>query len=124
MTLSQIADSIKREAQGAISTSESKFDGLLYVGQINKNCAFRKVVSRAELSTINHHRTSKKAIKYLYSEGILEVYSNPLLKEVLIDGIFTNPELVPTFNINFSEYPIDIANLAQMKILILQQVTG
>jgi len=97
---------------------DNKIDGFLYVGMIEKNCAFRKAVSRAELSNINRHRTGRKAIKYLYSEGIMEVYANPLIKEMMIDGIFANPTVLPTYNIRFSEYPIDDASLALLKTAV------
>lgn len=109
---------VKFEVPATIAL-DKKTDGLLYVGEINKNCAFRKVISRAELSTINKHRTSK-AIKFLYSEGTLEIYSNPLLKEVMVDGIFANPTLIPTYNIALSEYPIDDMLLNQLKISVMQ----
>ena len=101
---------------------DNKTDGFLYVGTLQKNCAFRKVVSRAELANINKHRTGKKAIKYLYSEGIMEVYADPMIKEMMIDGVFANPALLPTYNINFSLYPIDGASLALLKTTVAQQM--
>lgn len=194
--LPKIADSIKRQAQGGISTEESKFSiaylyqvihearatiiktsfskeqkiqsvwtqsyepdydpliqdenpcsvkflipapmnldnknqGFLYVGEVNGNCAYRMVISRAELSTYNNHRITKTkditlggSIRGLYSDGILELYGDLNLKKVRIDGIWLNPTLLPTYNMDLDYYPIDDSNLSLLKTYILQNTTG
>ena len=204
MTLPEIADSIIREAQGGVRTSESKFstaylyelihqtraavlkatfsgdknhkresriqavwtqqyvpeysadlqdidatekqcvkfevppvialdattDGLLYIGALNGNCAYRKVNSRAELAMYNNHQVTNKTddatggyVTVLYSDNILEVYKNSKIWEIRIDAIFENPTLLPTYNIKKDAYPVDAKTLAELKILILQTIT-
>ena len=53
----------------------------------------------------------------------MEVYADPMIKEMMIDGVFANPALLPTYNINFSLYPIDGASLALLKTTVAQQMT-
>lgn len=111
---------------------DNQTDGFIYIGEINNNCAYRKATSRGEIANYNKHRATRNNkgvvmngnIKVLYSDGILEVYGNPLLKEIRIDGIFMNPTLIPTYNIHLSEYPIDDASLQEMKIIILKNITN
>lgn len=110
---------------------DNKNDGFLYVGDPNGLCNFRKVTSQAELANSNKHRTTEVKnialggkIKYLLVDNILKFYGNPNLKNILINYIPYNPTLLPTYNLEVDLYPIDGDNLAKMKTLILQSVTG
>lgn len=100
----------------------NKADGILYVGSVNGLCAYRKVVSRAELSNLNRHRITKVKdisvggnIKYLYTEGIIELYGDKNIKNIKTNLIAANPTLLPTYNIEESPYPIDNYSLGLVK---------
>ena len=98
---------------------DDQTDGFIYIGTLDRSCAFRKLQNRAELALFNEHRVTKSGnIKTIWSDGFLEVWSNPLQKEVRIDGIFSNPTLLPSYNLEFSEYPLDGDSITTMKQLI------
>lgn len=103
---------------------DSMMDGFLYIGKVDGNCAYTKVVSRAEMANQNLHRYSKCVPgneKALWSDGRIEVYGNTMLKELRVDGILENPELVPTYNKNFDQYPISNDILVIMKDLLMKE---
>jgi len=106
---------------------DDQTDGFLYIGTLDKSCNFRKNQNRAELSMYQNHRATKVStkgkIKTIWSEGFLEVWGNPLQKEIRIDGIFANPTSLPTYNIDISEYPISGDDLVQLKQLIYNSQT-
>lgn len=110
---------------------DSKNDGLLYVGERNGLCAFRKVNSQSELANINSHFRGKQkditlggVIRYVLIENVLTFYGDPNLKNILINYIPQNPQLLPTYNLEQDFYPIDDSNLASLKAIVLQTVTG
>ena len=83
-------------------------DGLVYVGTIDGNCQYRKLNGRSELAMYSGHRYIKgdDNIRYIYSDGYLEFYGNTELQEVRVDGIFSNPLLLKSFNKDYDNYPI------------------
>ncbi len=103
---------------------DSMMDGFLYIGKEDGNCAYTKVVSRAEMANQNSHRYSKCEpgnIKALWSDGRFEVYGNTMLKKLRVDGIFANPEMVPTYNKNIDQYPISNDILVIMKDMMMKE---
>lgn len=103
----------------AISLSE-QMDGFLYIGTVDGNCSFRKVVSRAELANSNVHRNMRTLtdhVKVIYSDGFLECYGNTDLKSIRIDAIFADPTQVPSFNADKDEYPASLDIIESMKII-------
>lgn len=98
----------------------SLMDGFLYIGTVDGNCAYRKIVSRAELANINVHRNMKPLTNetiVLYSDSLLECYGNTDLQELKVDGLFADPTQVPTFNKTKDEYPISLDIFEMMKAL-------
>ncbi len=102
-------------------TLDDQTDGFLYIGTLTKNCAFRRFMDRSELAVYNNHRVTKGgSIRTIYSDGILEVYGDSLLKELMMDSVIYNPTLVSEYNIDMSEYPLDQNSIAAMKKLIFE----
>lgn len=106
---------------------DDQTDGFLYIGTLDKSCNFRKNQNRAELAMYQNHRVTKVRtkgkIKTIWSDGYLEVWGNPLQKEIRIDGVFMNPTLLPDYNMEVSEYPISGDDLTQLKQLIFNSQT-
>lgn len=110
---------------------DNKTQGFLYVGEVEGNCAYRMVVSRAELANGNQHRVTKTKditlggkIRGLYSDGILELFGDLNLKKIRIDAIWLTPTLLPTYNLEQDFYPVSDSELAQIKQIIQQTITG
>ncbi len=104
---------------------DKKRDGFFFVGSIDGIEAYRKVESRATLSNANNHRITKlnnRVIKALWSDGYWEIYGAPLIKDLRVDGIFSKPTDVPTFNPEFDDYPVDDNTLVVMKRMIREEM--
>lgn len=98
-------------------------DGFLYVGDTNGNVAYRRVNSRAELANFNLHRITKinnNTPKFIYSEGVIELYGNTMIKELRIDGIFANPSEIPTYNQDIDNYPLSEDLISPLKDFLLK----
>lgn len=103
---------------------DNMMDGFLYIGKEDGNCAYRKVVTRADLANRNAHRYSKCEpgdAKVLYSDGRFEVYGNTMLRKLRVDGVFENPELIPTYNKFYDQYPISNDVLVIMKDMMMKE---
>jgi hypothetical protein len=114
---------VKFEAPSAISL-DNKMDGFLYIGTVDWNCAYRKVESRSKNASFNKYRYTRNNTnipRVLYSDGFLEVWGNTFIRELQVDGIFNNPTSVPTFSVDYDEYPCDSALLEQIKVILLNQ---
>lgn len=100
-------------------------DGFFYVGSVDGNTAYRKVISRASFANANIHRITKinnRIVKALWSDGYWEIYGAPLIKELRVDGIFPKPTDIPSFNPDYDPYPIDDNTLVLMKALIKEEM--
>jgi len=106
---------------------DDQTDGFFYIGTQDKACNFRKNQNRAELAMYQEHRVTKVStegkIKTIWSEGFLEVYGNPLQKAILVDGVFSNPTLLPEYSLEFSDYPLDLDSISQLKDLMAKAQT-
>lgn len=105
----------------AVLTLDDFTDGFLYVGNLNDNVSYRKIANRATLSTYNAHRYTKLNIdtpEFIYSDGYIEIYGNAMIRQLKVDGIFTDPTSVPNFNKEFDQYPLDESLLPLMQDLI------
>lgn len=103
---------------------DNMMDGFLYIGKEEGNCAYRKVVSRADLANRNNHRYSKcepGAPKVLYSDGRFEVYGSTVLRKLRVDGVFENPTDIPTYNKFYDQYPISNDVLVIMKDMMMKE---
>lgn len=110
---------------------DSRNDGLLYVGDKSGLCAYTKINSVAEMATYNSHRVTKVRdvavggkVKYLLVDGVIKIYGDKSIKEILINYIPQNPTLLPEYNIDMTPYPLDDANLSVLKTIVLQSTTG
>lgn len=110
---------------------DSKTDGLLYVGERNGLCAFRKVNSQGELANINAHFRGRQkdiaiggVIRYVLIENVLTFYGDLNLQNILVNYIPQNPQLLPTYNLEQDFYPVDDANLLAVKTIAMQNILG
>lgn len=119
--LQESTTSVKFECPASV-IMDDQTDGFFYIGTTDGACNFRKNQNRADLAMYQAHRVTKVStggkIKTIWSDGFLEVVGNPLQKDILIDGIFANPTLLPDYNIEFSEYPLDGDSWNQIKQLL------
>lgn len=103
---------------------DSMMDGFLYIGETDGNCAYTKVVTRADLANRNEHRYSKCEpgdIKVLWNNGVFEVYGNTMLKELRVDGVFADPTLIPTYNMQYDQYPVSNDIIVLMKEMMMKE---
>ena len=119
--LQESKDFVKFTCPSVVSLDDKR-DGFLYIGTIEGDFAFRKVISRADLANKNRHRFTKKRPKALYSDGFLEIHGN--IREIKVDAIFSNPTDIPTYNIEFDNYPISDDILVLMKAILFQTQTS
>ena len=96
--------------------------GIVYVGTMDMCNNFALVQSRGELNNYLSHRVTKSNPVVLYSDSILEVY-NSSLKEILVDYVPLNPTVLPTYNIDIDNYPLDDEGVAMLMIMIKQTIT-
>lgn len=97
--------------------------GIVYVGSVNLCDSFPTVQSRGELSNYLSHRVTKDKPVVLYSDTFLELYNCPI-KNILIDYVPANPTLLPTYNLDIDNYPLDDEGIDMLMQLIKQATTG
>jgi len=103
---------------------DSMMDGFLYIGEQDGNCAYRKVVSRADLANRNAHRYSScepGKMSVLWSDGMFEVYGNTMLKQLRVDGVFEDPTQIPTYNKEIDQYPVSNDILIILKDMLMKE---
>lgn len=98
--------------------------GIVYSGSADGCQNFALVQTRGELNTFLNHRVTKKKPIILYSDAFLEVWNQPLIKELLIDYVPTNPLLLPTYNVDYDDYPLDAEGIAILKALVYESITN
>lgn len=87
-------------------------DGHRYIGTIDGVKNFRRIRSRGQLSNYNKHRVmnvnNNRATSVLYdaNEGVIEVYGNLELREMLVESVFGNPFEIPLYNTLKDNYPM------------------
>lgn len=105
----------------SVLTLDDFIDGFMYVGNLNDNVSYRKISNRATLSTYNSHRYTRLNIdtpEFIYSDGYIEIYGNSMIRQLKVDGIFTDPTKIPTYNKEFDQYPVDESLIPLMQDLI------
>ena len=99
-------------------------DGIRYIGSVTESNGFRRIRSRARLSSFNNHKVMNvnngRAQSALYNgnDQTIEVYGNVLLRDCLVEGIFINPLDVPTYNMSVDNYPFNEDLIPVMEDLI------
>ena len=102
-------------------------DGLRYVGSIEGSCSFRRLKTRTEISMYNSNKITNlengrfQSALYDGSQGMIEVYGNKALKELLVEGLFSNPLLIPTYNKDVDQYPLDASGIVLLESLLLKE---
>ena len=104
-------------------------DGDMYVGDVSGRTSYRKIRDRGELSTINGHRFMKANGRYMGymhdgAMGLVEIFGNPDLEQLFVNGIFMNPEECNTYNVDKDNYPIDDFAADLVEKAIFQSVTS
>jgi len=113
-----------------IISFDERSDGLRYVGSLDYNNNFRRHQSRATLSSVTKNKyldvNSGRFISFLYNgnDKLIEVYGIPLVEEILVEGIFTNPLDIPTYNVEQDNYPISEDLLPMLFEIIFKSVTA
>lgn len=100
---------------------DQRASGVGYVGTINGvPMSFREVTSRQAFASMQNDRVMKMGrVPYVLLEGnSLEVYYKDKIKEFAIEAIFADPTLVPTYNVDYDAYPVDIADVSKMEAYI------
>ncbi len=98
-------------------------DGFVYVGAIDSNIAYRRVVDRATMANGNLYRITiqnQQTARFLYEQGYIEVYGNTNIRQLAIDGIFSNPTHIPTYNQDTDEYPLGETLIGPLKEYLLK----
>ena len=97
-------------------------DGLVYVGNDDTAVSFARAYTKTEVADLKRRGFLRgREIVYIYTGNKLEIYGNKILKDLQIQGVFSNPTEIEGFNWYESEYPVDDYTLAIMKDLFLQR---
>lgn len=109
---------------------DDKSDGLRYVGtdpvKTGMSNGFKRVQSRSWLSTYNNHSVTNvnnsRAVYYLLDGQMqtMELYGNGTFIKVppLIEGLFADPTVIPTWNKDYDPYPIDDDSVPEIEEMI------
>lgn len=85
-------------------------NGLVYVGQKNNAVSFAQMYNREDIANAKARGMfDGSVIAFFWEGGKLEVYGNKQLTEVNVRGIFSDPTVVPNFNIEVDDYPVNEA---------------
>lgn len=83
-------------------------DGLVYVGSEECPLAFNRVMNIGELATFRAHEIYfRNRTVALYENGYLYLYSNKVIRDPVVVGVFSRPTDVPSFNDTKDNYPVD-----------------
>lgn len=102
---------------------DGRATGLGYAGADGTLCQFREVNNRAQLASMMSNRIirkMRKPIVLVLGGGELEVYSNDSIENMKMEAIFADPTKVPSYNIDFDQYPIEASDISKMELYILQ----
>lgn len=104
-------------------------DGNMYVGDEDGRNSYRKIRDIVELNTINGHRFMKangRYMGYMYDGalGLMEIFGNPDLEKLFVNGVFMNPDECNTYNPDKDNYPIDDFTADLVEKAIFQSTTS
>lgn len=106
---------------------DGRASGIGYVGAINDiKCQFREVSTLGELASFQNDRIMKSGRKayILNGQGTLRVDYKSKIKQFLMDIIAADPREVPSYNVDFDDYPMDISDIPKMETYLLQGSFG
>ncbi len=102
---------------------DGRATGLGYVGSTGTLCQFREVNNSAVLASMMNNRIirkMRKPIVLMLGGGEMEVYSTDSIENLRMEAIFADPTKVPTYNVDFDQYPIDASDISKIELYILQ----
>lgn len=96
---------------------DGRQDGVSYLGN-DKNQSFRRIRTRAELSTLKKHPRLNPAngnyVGVLTDNTFVEVYATTKVKRLLVSLILADPNDDPAYNYQVDPYPISVDLLPMM----------
>jgi hypothetical protein len=99
-----------------------KTDGFVYVGNDDLAIDFKRAYTKSEISYLKQRGFLRgKEIIYIGVGNVFEIYGNKSLKSFQIQGVFTDPTMINSYNPLQDDYPIDEATLAIMKDLFVSK---
>lgn len=113
-----------RFACPAMLTVDEYRDGFQFIGQTDGLVRFGKTNTRATMANNQLHRFTKfrpNRPEAYWGNGFLDIYGNPMLRKVRVDGIHSNPEECNTYNPAVDQYPIDDEGLVLLKTFLYQK---
>lgn len=100
-------------------------DGIRYIGSISCSDAWIRLRSRGMMANFNNNKFTKisnrkESIFALYdgAHSTLEVYNNMSITEGVVEGVFANPQDVPTWNEDKDPYPLNADAIAELETMI------
>jgi hypothetical protein len=107
---------------------DSNSDGFRYIGAIDRSINFKRIQNRSYLSSFNSHpvmnvNTRGMSVLYDGTSQIIEVYGNTSLEELLVEGIFSDPTEIPTFNVEIDQYPLSEDLIPMLSTVIMNDIT-
>jgi hypothetical protein len=83
-------------------------DGIVYAGKKDDSVDFSKLANRNEVALYKRRGFLRngKDIAVIYETPYLLVFGNPNLKQVKIQGVFSDPTRVANFNQDTDDYPV------------------
>lgn len=106
---------------------DGRASGLGYIGAINDiKYNFREVANLAELSSYQNDRIMKSGRKayVLFIADEMRIYYQDKIKSLQINAIFSDPTTVPTYNVNYHNYPIPIEDIPKLETYLMQGSMG
>jgi hypothetical protein len=106
-----------------IISLDGRATGLGYVGANGQLCQFREVNNRAQMASMMNNRIIRKMRKpmvLVLGGGEIEVYSNDSIENMRMEAIFADPTKVPSYNVDFDQYPIEASDISKIELYILQ----
>lgn len=119
-------DIIKFEIPAVVQLDEQAL-GIMYIGSIDCLNQYRVFRSRAEYASFRKHRVQRESTVpvVVYSDSIVEVHNTSLSKIALrMDSVFYNPTLLPTYNYEESEIPLDGENIGIVRQMVINTLLG
>lgn len=102
---------------------DGRATGLGYVGSTGTLCQFREVNNSAVLASMMNNRIirkMRKPIVLVLGGGEIEVYSTDSIENLRMEAIFADPTKVPTYNVDYDQYPIDASDISKIELYMLQ----
>lgn len=102
---------------------DGRASGLGYIGSQGELNQFREISSKAALSSMMNNRVVQaktKPLVLIEGGGIIKIYANDTVRLPEMNAIFFDPEQVPTYNIDYDTYPMDISDIPKMENYLMQ----